>query len=99
MLHGTILLVISSPNYPYNLLRLTSYLFCQACLQQKDNVRCFCCSFRAPTADQGLAPACKDTFAGEVRLRVWKRGAAASSADAPYIDATSRSAALEVSSV
>uniref|UniRef100_A0A7S3VSV1 Tocopherol cyclase n=1 Tax=Dunaliella tertiolecta TaxID=3047 RepID=A0A7S3VSV1_DUNTE len=52
---------------------------------------------RAPTADQGLSPACKDTFAGEVRLRVWKRGSPPGSAsDVPYIDATSRTAALEV---
>lgn len=28
---------------------------------------------RAPTADQGLAPFCKDSFAGNVRLRLWYR--------------------------
>ena len=28
---------------------------------------------RAPTADRGLAPFCKDSFAGNVRLRLWHR--------------------------
>lgn len=51
---------------------------------------------RAPTATQGLAPACKDTFAGTARLRVWRRGPTRGLEAMPFIDATSDSAALEV---
>jgi tocopherol cyclase len=48
---------------------------------------------RAPTASQGLAPFCKDTFFGQCRLRVW------SSLDGQrelILDASSTTAALEV---
>lgn len=48
---------------------------------------------RAPTADQGLAPFCRDTFNGKVRLRVWDLQR---SPTEPWIDATSTSGALEV---
>jgi tocopherol cyclase len=34
---------------------------------------------RAPTADSGLAPHCRDTFFGGARLRVWRTGATGSS--------------------
>jgi len=29
---------------------------------------------RAPTADLGLAPFCRDSFAGKVRIRIWEAG-------------------------
>lgn len=52
---------------------------------------------RAPTADQGLAPFCRDSFAGRVRIRVWEAGRR-SAGGAPLVDCTSagRSAAVEV---
>uniref|UniRef100_A0A383VS04 Tocopherol cyclase n=1 Tax=Tetradesmus obliquus TaxID=3088 RepID=A0A383VS04_TETOB len=53
---------------------------------------------RAPTADNGLAPHCKDTFFGKCRLRVWKldsQGRVPASA-APIVDSQSSTAALEV---
>jgi len=52
---------------------------------------------RAPTADQGLAPFCRDSFGGVVRIRVWKAGGQAAGA-APVINVTSehKSGAVEV---
>jgi tocopherol cyclase len=52
---------------------------------------------RAPTADAGLAPFCRDSFAGTVRVRVWAAGGRAAGA-APLVDVASegRSAAVEV---
>jgi tocopherol cyclase len=49
---------------------------------------------RAPTADQGLAPMCKDTFEGFCRLQLWEVSPAG--AKRLLVDATSSSAALEV---
>lgn len=53
---------------------------------------------RAPTADHGLAPHCKDTFFGKCRLRVWKLDGSGRVApgQAPMVDASSDTAALEV---
>lgn len=52
---------------------------------------------RAPTADQGLAPFCRDSFVGTVRIRVWQAGGQAIGAP-PFIDVTSagKSGAVEV---
>lgn len=30
-------------------------------------------TLRAPTAESGLAPACKDTCFGELKLQIWER--------------------------
>ena len=49
---------------------------------------------RAPTADQGLAPFCKDTFEGLCRLQLWEVGPTGSRK--LLVDAQSSSAALEV---
>jgi tocopherol cyclase len=67
---------------------------------------------RAPTANNGLAPHCKDTFFGKARLRVWRVGSSSSSsggwgsssgglsgplpAGLPLYDGSSTTAALEV---
>jgi tocopherol cyclase len=61
---------------------------------------------RAPTMAKGLAPFCRDTFAGRVRLRVWRRrqqqgvggGASSSSSPSPppLVDVYSDNGALEV---
>eukprot|EP00878_Enallax_costatus_P029304 GHUV01031756.1.p1 GENE.GHUV01031756.1~~GHUV01031756.1.p1 ORF type:complete len:461 (+),score=103.09 GHUV01031756.1:601-1983(+) len=53
---------------------------------------------RAPTADNGLAPHCKDTFFGKCRLRVWKLDSSGRvlPGQAPMVDASSETAALEV---
>jgi tocopherol cyclase len=66
---------------------------------------------RAPTANNGLAPHCKDTFFGKARLRVWRVGSSGSSggwggssgglsgplpAGLPLYDGSSTTAALEV---
>jgi tocopherol cyclase len=48
---------------------------------------------RAPTATEGLAPFCRDTFYGSVRLRVWDKER---SNVTPWVDAQSKSCALEV---
>lgn len=52
---------------------------------------------RAPTAEQGLAPFCRDSFAGSVRIRLWKAGDRARGAN-PIIDCQSEglSGAVEV---
>lgn len=50
---------------------------------------------RAPTANMGLAPFCRDTFAGRCRLRVWRRRAGGARGQL-LLDAMSSSAALEV---
>lgn len=52
---------------------------------------------RAPTAEQGLAPFCRDSFAGSVRIRLWKSGDKAKGAE-PLIDCQSEglSGAVEV---
>lgn len=52
---------------------------------------------RAPTADKGLAPFCKDSFGGVVHLRVWKNGDRQKGKD-PIIDLHSngKSGAVEV---
>lgn len=34
---------------------------------------------RAPTANNGLAPHCKDTFFGKARLRIWRTSSSGSS--------------------
>lgn len=56
---------------------------------------------RAPTASTGLAPFCRDSFAGEVRVRVWKKGFGSDytmNESLPFIDVRSsgRSGAVEV---
>ncbi|KAL2631964.1 hypothetical protein R1flu_016650 [Riccia fluitans] len=51
-------------------------------------------TLRAPTADQGLAPLCKDTFYGKLRLQLWERSV--SGADKIILDVTSDMTALEV---
>jgi len=51
---------------------------------------------RAPTANLGLAPHCKDTFFGTCRLRVWQVDSAGRRSASPLVDATSTTAALEV---
>jgi len=50
---------------------------------------------RAPTADEGLAGFCRDTFSGHMTLRVWRKGARFGTG-AQVLCATSTSAALEV---
>ena len=52
---------------------------------------------RAPTADQGLAPFCRDSFAGVVRIRVWAGESRAAGA-VPLFDVCSigKSGAVEV---
>lgn len=52
---------------------------------------------RAPTPDEGLAPFCRDTFAGTTRLRIWERDVFGMRKPIALVDATSTSAALEVS--
>jgi tocopherol cyclase len=49
---------------------------------------------RAPTAAQGLAPFCKDTFEGFCRLQLWELGP--TGGRKLLVDATSSTAALEV---
>lgn len=44
---------------------------------------------RAPTADQGLAPLCRDTFFGNVRLRVWRVDRSGVRSGTLLVDATS----------
>ncbi|KAL3689831.1 hypothetical protein R1sor_016140 [Riccia sorocarpa] len=51
-------------------------------------------TLRAPTADQGIAPLCKDTFFGKLKLQLWERSV--SGADKCILDVTSDMAALEV---
>lgn len=52
---------------------------------------------RAPTGARGLAPFCRDTFAGRVRLRVWRRSSGgADQTNPPLLDLTSDNGALEV---
>ena len=54
---------------------------------------------RAPTADAGLAPFCKDSFAGEVRVQVWRAGSRQIVDDVdPIVDVRSegKSGAVEV---
>jgi len=51
---------------------------------------------RAPTPDEGLAPFCRDTFAGTTRLRIWERDVFGMRKPIALVDATSTSAALEV---
>lgn len=52
---------------------------------------------RAPTADLGLAPFCRDSFAGKVRIRVWAAGGKDAGAQ-PLLDCVSEgwSGAVEV---
>ncbi len=54
------------------------------------------CLIRAPSAKNGLAPMCKDTFAGQCRLRVWELDSLGNKASYTMVDATSKTAALEV---
>lgn len=54
------------------------------------------CILRAPTATNGLAPFCRDTFGGDCRLRVWERDSFGLRRGTPMLDASSASAALEV---
>jgi len=51
---------------------------------------------RAPTADQGMVPFCKDTFAGEMTLRVRRMDGPGGAPGTVVVEATSRDAALEV---
>lgn len=48
---------------------------------------------RAPTADQGLAPFCRDSFAGVVRIRVWDKTKSSLIMD---VQSRGRSGAVEV---
>jgi tocopherol cyclase len=56
------------------------------------------CVLRAPTAANGLAPHCKDTFFGKCRLRVWRLNGTGrvAAGQLPLVDAKSDTAALEV---
>lgn len=51
---------------------------------------------RAPTADDGLAPRCRDSFFGRVRLRVWRLNSGGRRQEPPLLDAQSSSAAVEI---
>ncbi|KAG6545849.1 hypothetical protein Mapa_012810 [Marchantia paleacea] len=51
-------------------------------------------TLRAPTAESGLAPLCKDTFYGKLRLQLWERSIRG--ADKIVLDVTSDMCALEV---
>jgi len=51
---------------------------------------------RAPTATEGLAPFCRDTFAGKCRICIWERDVFGLRKGRPSLDAVSTSAALEV---
>ncbi|KAK9835048.1 hypothetical protein WJX81_007145 [Elliptochloris bilobata] len=51
---------------------------------------------RAPTATDGLAPFCRDSFNGQVRMRVWERDSSGERGAAPMIDTRSSSCAVEV---
>ena len=51
---------------------------------------------RAPTADQGLAPFCKDSFAGDVRLRLWHRTSGKRAALILDLKSDGKSGAVEV---
>jgi len=52
------------------------------------------CTLRAPTSDAGLAPYCKDTFAGKLKLKLWERSSGMRGK--VILDATSDMCALEV---
>ncbi|KAJ0030796.1 hypothetical protein Pint_12818 [Pistacia integerrima] len=52
-------------------------------------------TLRAPTSESGLAPACKDTCFGELRLRLWERRYGGSKGKM-ILDVTSDMAAVEV---
>lgn len=52
------------------------------------------CTLRAPTADMGLAPFCKDTFAGKLKLKIWERRSGIRGQ--VILDAASDMCALEV---
>ncbi|PIA42636.1 hypothetical protein AQUCO_02000228v1 [Aquilegia coerulea] len=52
-------------------------------------------TLRAPTLEAGLAPACKDTCYGDLRLRIWERRYDGSKGKI-ILDATSNMAAVEV---
>ncbi|GAB4820510.1 hypothetical protein N2152v2_007556 [Parachlorella kessleri] len=45
---------------------------------------------RAPTATTGLAPFCRDSFAGQVRMRVWERNSQGQLTNPPIVDCTSQ---------
>ena len=51
---------------------------------------------RAPTADQGLAPVCKDSFAGKVRLRLWHRKSGRRAESILDLHSDGKSGAVEV---
>jgi hypothetical protein len=51
---------------------------------------------RAPTANEGLYPSCKDTFAANVRLRLWALDRTGIRKPEPIVDAVSSSCAAEV---
>ena len=51
---------------------------------------------RAPTADQGLAPICKDSFAGKVRLRLWHRKSGRRADPILDLESDGKSGAVEV---
>ncbi|EIE26754.1 tocopherol cyclase [Coccomyxa subellipsoidea C-169] len=51
---------------------------------------------RAPTADRGLDVFCRDSFHGEVRLRVWRRDSAGVRRTEPLIDLHTNDGAVEV---
>ncbi|KAG8375575.1 hypothetical protein BUALT_Bualt10G0114800 [Buddleja alternifolia] len=52
-------------------------------------------TLRAPTSEAGLAPACKDTCFGDLRLRLWERRFDGTEGKV-ILDVTSKMAALEV---
>lgn len=51
---------------------------------------------RAPTANEGLSPSCKDTFAANMRLRLWALDRTGIRKTEPIVDAVSSSCAAEV---
>ncbi|CAK9217940.1 unnamed protein product [Sphagnum jensenii] len=53
------------------------------------------CILRAPTADAGLAPFCKDTFSGKLKLQIWERTRTGSRGKV-ILDTESDMCALEV---
>ncbi|KAK9792704.1 hypothetical protein WJX73_007933 [Symbiochloris irregularis] len=51
---------------------------------------------RAPTPANGLQPACRDSFFGKVRVRLWNIKGYGTTADPPLLDVTGEGAAVEV---
>ncbi|KAK9823665.1 hypothetical protein WJX72_004524 [[Myrmecia] bisecta] len=53
-------------------------------------------ALRAPTATEGLAPACRDSFCGKVHMQIWQLDANNIRRGTPMLDVTSSSGAVEV---